>query len=65
MVIARKNAPVSITPQDLQMYSNNASFGTASTLVGPEHYCVFKGANSNVNVTNLTPGTTYYFAVFE
>ncbi|AXY77951.1 T9SS C-terminal target domain-containing protein [Paraflavitalea soli] len=65
MVIARKGAPVSITPQDLQMYSNNASFGTPSTLVGPEHYCVFKGTASNVTVTNLTPGTTYYFAVFE
>lgn len=65
MVIARKDAPVNITPQDLQMYSSNASFGTASALVGPEHYCVFKGNNSNVTVTSLTPGTTYYFAVFE
>lgn len=65
MVIGRKGAPVNITPQDLQMYSNNASFGAASTLVGPDHYCVFKGTTSNVTVTSLTPGTTYYFAVFE
>lgn len=65
MVIARKDGPVSITPQDLQMYSNNAAFGTASTLVGPEHYCVFKGASSNVTVTGLIAGTTYHFAVFE
>jgi hypothetical protein len=65
MVIARKDAPVSITPQDLIMYSNNVSFGTANTLVGPEHYCVYKGNGSNVTVINLTPGTTYHFAVFE
>lgn len=65
LVIARKDTPVAVTPQDLQVYSNNSSFGTNNSLVAPGHYAVFKGSASNVTVNNLVPGTTYHFAVFE
>lgn len=65
LVIARKDTPVTVTPQDLRMYSDNPYFGTANSLVAPGHYVVFKGAGSNVTVTNLIPGSTYHFAVFE
>lgn len=64
-VIGREGAPVSIQPQDLVRYNGNQSFGSG-THMGDGNYVIIGSSNgSGVNISNLRPGITYHFAVFE
>ena len=45
-------------------YAGNASFGSGATLPGTNIWVVYSGAGSNVSVSNLALGTTYYAAAF-
>ena len=45
-------------------YVANTTFGSG-TQVGTLNYVVFKGDGTQVDVTGLTEGTTYYVAVYE
>ncbi|MBO9565365.1 MAG: hypothetical protein J7621_21490, partial [Niastella sp.] len=66
LIIARKGAPVNVTPADLTAYSADASFG-GGTKIGTDNYVVFKSTTANINaaIKNLEPNTTYHFAAFE
>jgi endonuclease G len=64
IVLAKAGSPVDATPTDQTAYTANAAFGSGSQ-IGTGNYVVFSGSGSSVNVTNLSPSTTYYFAVFE
>lgn len=66
LIVARKGAPVNVTPVDLTFYTADASFG-GGTKIGTDNYVVYKStiATSNVVVKNLEPNATYHFAVFE
>ncbi|MGM0946597.1 MAG: HYR domain-containing protein, partial [Bacteroidota bacterium] len=65
ILIGRKDGPVNIEPQDLTTYSTSATFGSSWTQIGTENYGLYVGTGNNVNITNLEPGTNYYFALFE
>jgi len=64
IVIAKKGAPVDVQPTDLVTYTASSNFGSG-TQIGTGNYVVSKSNSTSVTVSNLTPGTTYYFAVFE
>ncbi|WP_317130885.1 CARDB domain-containing protein, partial [Paucihalobacter ruber] len=65
ILIGRKDGPVNVEPQDLTTYSTSATFGTSWTQIGTGNYGLYVGTGNNVNITNLEPGTNYYFALFE
>jgi hypothetical protein len=64
IVIARAGAAVTAAPIDGVPYTANATFGSGSA-VAPGQFVVYNGPANNVNVTGLSPGTNYCFAVYE
>ncbi|MDF2379995.1 T9SS type A sorting domain-containing protein [Nostoc ellipsosporum NOK] len=64
IVVARANSAVTFDPADASVYTANAALGTGTDLGGGQ-YIVYNGNSNNFDVTNLQPGTTYYFEVFE
>ncbi len=64
LIIARAGAAVDVLPADLSNPSSNPNFGSG-TNYGGGNFAVYEGNSDNVNLTNLEPGTTYYFAFFE
>ena len=52
-------------PVDNTTYTANTSFGTGTQIGATGWYNVFNGTGNNVNITNLTPGTTYQAMVVE
>jgi hypothetical protein len=65
LVIVRKGAPVNAIPQNLQYYSALTSYGSASTIVSGDNYAVYNSTATSSPVVSLSPGTTYYFAVYD
>ena len=66
LVVIKKGSPVSGVPVNGTDYTYSGVFGTASaqfTVAG--EYVVSKTSFNSFTVTNLEPGTTYYFAIFE
>lgn len=64
LVVARQGSAVTGAPVDLQNYSANSSY-TSGAQVGSGNYAVYASSGNSVVVTNLQPGTTYYFSIFE
>ncbi len=52
------------TPVNATNYAANSAFGSGATM-GTGNYVVMNGTGANITVTGLSPGTTYYFKVFE
>ena len=66
MLIIREGSPVDTEPLNLTNYNANGShFGNASYQIGVGNYVMYNSTGSSVNITNLDPGTSYYFALFE
>ena len=66
ILIARENEPVNVEPVDLVSYSASSNnFGNSAFEIGSGNYAVYDGFGNSVNVTNLSPGTNYHFALFE
>jgi hypothetical protein len=64
LIIARKGSPVTATPTNGNVYTANAAFGSGQEIVTGE-YVVSNNNATSVYVTNLEPGTVYYFRIFE
>ncbi|MCF6184701.1 MAG: lamin tail domain-containing protein, partial [Bacteroidales bacterium] len=64
IVVACEGTPVSFVPTDNSTYTANSSFGSGTDL-GSGNYVVYNGSGNSFTVTNLTPGTTYYFKIYE
>lgn len=64
IVIGRKNAAVTALPVDGTLYTADDDFGNGTAIL-PDQFVVYDGINNSVLVSNLEPGTTYHFAVFE
>jgi hypothetical protein len=58
-----QNSPVNI-PADFTYYSGSTYYGNG-VLIGNKPRSIINTAGNNVTVTNLTPGTYYYFVVSE
>ena len=64
IVVLRKDNAVTQDPADLTYYTENANFGSGST-VGTGNYVVMSSASTTVSVTGMEPNTTYHVAVYE
>lgn len=64
IVVMKQGSAVSFVPANATSYTANASFGSGTDLGGGQ-YVVYNGTASSVDLTNLLPSTTYYFAVYE
>ena len=64
ILIARKDGPVNVEPEDLKSYYAYG-YGQPYSQIGTGNYVVYSGAGNNVNITNLEAGTNYHFALFE
>lgn len=64
LIIARKGSPVTAVPVNGTVYTANAAFG-AGQQIAPAEYVVSNSSANNVIVTNLDPGTVYYFRIVE
>ncbi len=64
IVVAREGSSVDVNPFNGINYTADASFGAGMEL-GTGNFVVYKGTGTNVTVTDLTPGTLYYYSVFE
>jgi hypothetical protein len=66
IVVARQTSAVNQVPTDGTAYAANASFPSGQEIgAGSGNRVVFAGTGNLVDVTGLTPGATYYFAVYE
>lgn len=64
IVVWTGNSAMSEAPANGFTYAGNASYGLGATLPGTNIWVVFSGVGSNVVVSNLITGTTYYAAAF-
>lgn len=63
LVVAKSGSPVDFTPLPNTNYSVNSVFNFAP--VGNNNFALYKGSANSLVVSNLSPGVTYHFAVFE
>jgi len=64
LVVARSGGAVNADPVSGTNYIANSAFGSG-TQIGTGNYVVYNGTGSSVNLTGLTAGTNYHFAVYE
>ncbi|MCF6185776.1 MAG: hypothetical protein L3J56_14350, partial [Bacteroidales bacterium] len=65
IVVVRENAPVNQDPNPGTTYTANSVFGSGSEIgTGTGNYVIYDGTTGTVNLTGLTSGQTYYFAVY-
>ncbi len=64
LVVARATTAVNADPASGTIYTANAAFGSG-TQIGTGNFVVYNGALSTLNLTGLTSGTTYHFALYE
>ena len=66
IVLMKSGSAVNSDPVDgtYTGYTANAAFGSGTQL-GTGNYVIYKGTGTNVAVTGLAVGTTYYVAVYE
>ncbi len=65
LVIARANSAVSADPLDGSIIYTASSVFESGTQIGTGNYVVYKGVGTSINITALTSGTTYYYAIYE
>ena len=64
IVIAKAGGAPAGTPTDGAVYTANSAFGDPTTVLG-DGFVVYNGNLNSLTVTNLLPGTEYYFAIYE
>lgn len=65
LIVAREGAPVNADPQDNEPYSGASSVFGNGSVTGPGNYTVYRSSSNYTTVSNLKPGTTYHFAIYE
>ena len=64
IVLVRQASAVNSAPVDGQSYNALSAFGSGSQ-IGTGNYVVYAGTGTSVDVTGLSPATTYHVAVYE
>ena len=64
LLIARKNAPVNVLPEDRSSYSGNAAMGAGHDF-GNDHFAIYSGELDSVTITGMDQNAQYHFALFE
>lgn len=68
VIVAKEGSLPTYTPEDGSVYSGDPSFGGSIEYpsAGDGNFIVYNANGTNfVNVTNLLPGKTYYFVIYE
>ena len=68
VIVAKEGSLPTYTPEDGTVYSGDPSFGGSIEYpsAGDGNFIVYNANGTNfVNVTNLLPGKTYYFVIYE
>lgn len=65
IVLVRSNSVVTGTPTSGTTYTAPSTVYGNGQEIGTGNYLVYDGTGTSVTVTNLNPGTTYYFSIFE
>ncbi|UXX79961.1 BspA family leucine-rich repeat surface protein [Reichenbachiella carrageenanivorans] len=63
-LVVVKEGSLPTSPSDGTAYTANTTFGSGDD-INSESYVVYNGTGNSVTVTGLTPGSTYYYQVFE
>lgn len=64
IVVLKEDSAVTFVPSDNTTYQSNTNFGSGTDL-GSGQFIVYNGNSNTVNITGLTPGKTYYAAIFD
>lgn len=64
VIICKAGSPVTFIPQNGADYTENTVFGSGQQ-VAPGEFVIYDNAFTSFFLTNLTPATQYFFAVFE
>lgn len=64
IVVMKKGSAVTFVPSNATAYVANPAFGSGTDL-GSGQYVVHSNNGNSVDITNLEPSATYYFAVYE
>lgn len=65
ILIGKANAPVDVTPEDFKTYTGSTQFGRGQE-IGNGNFVILDGNyTSQTTITQLQPGITYHFAIFE
>jgi hypothetical protein len=66
LLIAKAGSPVDVEPEQLVEYNNTpGGFGTGFYEISTDNYVLYDSSGSSTNISNLQPGITYHFALFE
>ncbi|WP_375581178.1 T9SS type A sorting domain-containing protein [Marivirga tractuosa] len=66
VILAKENSAVNETPQNGIRYTSDANFSSGSAdEIGSGNFVVYDGNASSVQISGLTQGTEYHFAIFE
>ena len=65
LVLAKAGSAVDGAPTDLNYYTGNSNYGSASYNIGGGNYIIYVGNGNSVTLTGLSPGITYHFKTFE
>ncbi len=63
IILKKGSAPVAV-PENGTRYPANPAFGSGFQ-IAPEEYIVHDSDENTASLTNLQPGTTYYFRIYE
>ncbi len=64
LVVAKKDSDISVDPINGSTYTASSIFG-AGDETGAGSYVVYNNTGTSATITGLSPGTTYYFAIYE
>ena len=64
LIVVREGSPVNADPVNSVQYNANSAFGTGVS-IGTGNYPVYASSSTATSVTNLKPGTTYFFSFYE
>lgn len=64
LITVREGSAVNADPVNGQAYAVSYIFGNGAT-IGDGNYTVYNSTGNSTNITNLKPGTQYFFAFYE
>lgn len=64
IVFLKQGSAIATDPSNTVTYVANAAFGSGSQIGTTGAYAVYSGFGGAVTVTNLLPGTTYYYSIY-
>lgn len=64
LIVVREASPVNADPVNSHQYNVNSVFGSGEA-IGTGNFTVYNSSSTATSITNLKPGTTYFFSFYE